>query len=41
MMVFVIFMVINIYMLYYYYYFDMDEASNVYFLWTYGVCLIL
>ena len=36
----VIIMIITIYMLYYYYY-GMDGASDVYFLWTYGVWVLI
>ena len=37
----VIFMIIDIYRLYYYYCSDMDGASDVHFLWTYGVWVLI
>ena len=43
MMACVIFMIINIYGLYYYYYYcsEMDGASRVHCLWTYGVWVLI
>ena len=38
----IIFIIISIYKLYYYYYYpDMDGASGVHVLWTYGIWVLI